>query len=501
MVKQLNRVATSGYCTGPADLFINAEGGIVYKEDEKILLFLLMSNLKLADSFYETAEGRLNLFEHTLDSIPDLKYKLALAHFMSNTIGIKLAPTLAITREAMRLKGKDNHSVDEEFEDHVRAIIDRPDKITNAMAYAQLMAGSAKKLPPFYKKLLKESFENFNDYTLRKFRAERKQVKLADAIKILHPKPANEKMSSFYKAIIENTKEASIEKGSVITEVLSDTSRTSQDKQEWIASNVEKIPINALLRNLTSVPNDREIHKVIARRVEEVLKVENGLPVIKIVNPFDIIKASINCKNQLLRADLDSVLNNYARKLDLGVKDSKVTFLVDVSGSMGGGWMGRDRDDSGTDIAALYLSFLFPALAEANTIHFYTFDTSTKKENADAYRLMTPLNVYYSAKKDLNPRGGTALVDSAKRVVAKTDPDILIIISDEVTWADTDKTVGWTFEKNAHPYVIMINPFPSGGTVFNKTNKVVKLSSLDAKLLYYIPALYDFKAFTKRIGV
>jgi hypothetical protein len=486
--KQLNRAGEFSH-----SYIINKEGGIVYKEDDQMLLFLLMSNLKLNDSFYESADERLALFESTLDKVSDLAYKLALARFMSNTVGIKLAPVLAITREALRLKGLNDVYATEKFQRVVKDVVDRPDKITNAMAYAELVAGSAKYLPPFYKKLLRERLESFNEYTLRKFRLERRHVKLADAIKLLHPKPDSDRMSRFYKAVIENTKEASIEKGSVVTEVLSDTSLTESQKDAWIADNVARIPINALLRNLSSVPDNPEVHSIIVRRLEEVLKLENGLPVIKIVNPFDIIKAAIHCNNQKLRADINVVLDKYARQIDLGVEGKKVAILVDVSGSMGG------YAESGYTVASLYLSLLFPALADRNTVSFYTFDTSVYKKNANAYRLMQPLSVYYSCQTDLQPRGGTSLVSSAKYVVSKENPDILIVISDEVTWADTDSTLNWKFDNNAHPYVIMINPFPSGGTVFSKTNKVVKVSSLDAKLLYYIPALYNYSHFKKQI--
>lgn len=495
MVKQLNRNARSGYAY--PHLVMNAEGGTVYKEDDEILLFLLMSNLKLNDSFYQTADERLNLFEATLDSIKDLDYKLNLARFMSNTVGIKLAPTIALTREAMRLKGVGHSTTCSTFHPAVRDIIDRPDKITNAMAYAEMLAGSAKYMPPFYKKLLRERLENFNDYTLRKFRMERRKVKLSDAIKMLHPKPVNTKMARFYKDVIEGNKSASIEKGSVITEVLSDASTSKLDKDAWIAENIERIPINALLRNLTNVPKDRNVHSALVRRVRDVLQLENGLPVIKIVNPFDVIKASINCNDQSLRRDLDAVISEYAHNLNLGLKGKKITFLVDVSGSMGGGW--HNDNESGTYIASLYLSLLIPALSDGNTISFYTFDTSVKKEKADAFALMSSLNVYYRAMEVLTPRGGTALVTSAKKVVADSNPDLLVVISDEVTWADTDNTVGWKFANNANPYVIMVNPYPSGGTVFSKTNKVAKISSLDAKLLYYIPALYDFSSFKRHI--
>ena len=47
---------------------------------------------------------------------------------------------------------------------------------------------------------------------------------------------------------------------------------------------------------------------------------------------------------------------------------------------------------------------------------------------------------------------------------------------------------------------IAINPSPySSGTVFDPEKPIVKLSAIDAKILYYIPALVSFRKFKEWI--
>ena len=233
----------------------NPEGGIVYEENISRNLFLQASAFKLRNSFYWSAEDRLKMLEASIDEERDFEYKIGLANFLSNYLGIRLSPVIILTRLAEQSKANTYHNFPNKnsITKTVAKIMDRPDKITNAIAYAQYNLGSGKELPPYYKRALRDAFEKYDAYTLRKFRLRRRKVKTADVIKLLHPKPRNLELSRLYKAIIENSKEASIEKGTVITEVLSDSKKTAEEKTAWITTNLDNIPINATVRNMGSI--------------------------------------------------------------------------------------------------------------------------------------------------------------------------------------------------------------------------------------------------------
>jgi len=457
----------------------NPEGGIVYEENISRNLFLQASAFKLRNSFYWSAEDRLKSLETAIDNEKDFAYKIGLANFLSNYLGIRLSPVIIATRLASEI-----YADKPRVTALVAKIMDRPDKITNAIAYAQYSKGSGKELPPYYKRALRDAFEKYDPYTLRKFRLRRRKVKTSDVIKLLHPKPRNLELSRLYKAIIENSKEASIEKGTVITEVLSDNKITTEKKQEWISSNLENIPINATVRNMKSVDSTDKNLNILYNKLKRGLRVENGFPVVKVLNPFDVLTAGVNSDAKKM-AVTNKALSEFVNQVDLGVNNLKIAFLVDVSGSMGG---------SNIETVAKYFSFLFPMMKNS-TIRLYSFDTSVHdmnkfvelyKSNAD-----NMINLYNLVQRDFRPSGGTALADAIRAVDLHDKPDLIIVFSDEVSWADS----GDSFVKHIDTPVIAINPVPSGATVFNPTKPVIKMSSVDAKIFYYIPILANFDKF------
>jgi hypothetical protein len=458
----------------------NPEGGLVYKDNSDINLFLQASAFKLRNSFYWTAEDRLQNLESAIDNERDFKYKIGLAYFLSNYLGIRLSPVIIATRLST------DFYVDKDLVHKlVKNIMDRPDKITNAIAYAQYSKGSGKELPPFFKRALKDSFERFDAYTLRKFRLRRRKVKTADVIKLLHPKPRNLELSKLYKAIIENSREASIEKGTVITEVLSDNKITAEDKQKWISKNLENVPINATVRNVKSIDSTAKNLETLSNKLKRGLRVENGFPVVKVLNPFDVLVAGLNSDSADKMKVIDKVLSEFVSNVDLGMGGKKISILVDVSGSMMSG---------GIDIAAKYFAFLFPMLKGAD-IKLYAFNTRVIDMNRVVeiykYNANSIINIYNLVRKDFRISGGTALSDSIRKVNAQDNPDLLIVLSDEISWADSEDN----FVKNIETPVIAINPYPSGSTVFNPTKPVIKMASIDAKIFYYIPILANFKKF------
>lgn len=482
------RVARSG-----GKLAVNPEGGIVFKESDAKSLFLTASGFKLRNSFYYTAKDTLKVLEDLTDANKDFAYKMAVAKFLAEMLGIRLSPVVIATREAMKLKpcNLDRWDADvspaearELLKNVVATIMDRPDKIANALGYAQYHWNEFRSLPPFYKKGLRNALEKFDPYTLRKFKMKRRKVKLADMIKALRPRPRNEKLSELYRAVIENRPEAAIEKGTVITEVLSDSTKTKEEKKEWVEQNLAKIPFNALIRNLRNVPHSNANAQILFERLEKALRVEAGLPVVKVANPFDVLQAGLNSGYAGFINASDSALMQFLSEVKLVDEGTKVSILVDVSGSMTG---------AGVDTAGQYIALLFPTLHNAD-VKLYAFNTTiTDRTNLVAlYQSMTPSSVREMFRRDFRPRGGTALADSVRAVTKQDSPDLLIVLSDEVSWAD--EISNRIFDVGAS--VIAINPFPQGRfTVFAPNMPVIKISSIDAKIFYYIPMMANFGKF------
>ncbi len=493
------RVTRSG-----GKLAVNPEGGIVYKEADAKSLFLTASGFKLRNSYYYTAKDTLKALEDLIDVNQDFAYKMAVAKFLASMLGIRLSPVVIATREAMKLKPcnldrwNDNLSPAEAREllkNVVATIMDRPDKVANALGYAQYHWGEFRSLPPFYKKGLRNSLEKFDPYTLRKFKMKRRKVKLADIIKALRPRPRNEEMAELYRAIIENRTEAAIEKGTVITEVLSDSTKSKEEKKEWVAKNLSKLPFNALIRNLRNIEPTAENVKTLEKRVNKALRIEGGLPVVKVANPFDLLNAGLNCGHAEFLAVIDKALGNYLSQVDLVGKGLKISVLVDVSGSMSSSWHRRGPSGGGIDVASDYIAMLYPTFRNAD-VRQYAFNTKIKdkSDRVALYKTLNPIALREMFLNDFPVNGGTALADSIRKVVAQDSPDLLIVLSDEVSWAD--EASNRVFDVGVP--IIAINPYPQGRfTVFAPNMPVVKISSIDAKIFYYIPMMANFGKFKK----
>lgn len=466
---------------------ITPEGSRLYAEDISKSLFLNASAFKLRNSFYWSAQDVMDALESLLDAETDYAYKLSMARFLADALGIRLSPVIITSREALRT---DRKTLQEKWllARAVEEIYDRPDKITNALAYSEYATGSAKMFPAYFRKALKSAFENFSPYTLKKFKMKRRRVKTADVIKLLHPKPRTDKLSRLYKAIIENSNEASIEKGTVITEVLSDKTKTQKDKTDWIKNNLTNLPINALIRNLRSLDDTVETLDNLERKLSSGLRSVNGIPVVKVVNPFDVLTAGINCGNTNIMNVIDRVLGDFIYNNNLGLSGLNISFVVDISGSMSMG---------GINIAGDYMALLLPML-QNNTIRLYAFNTRVhdRTNRLPTYRLnfRSPITLRTLFMSDFRANGGTSLADAVREVSRSDRPDLMIVISDEVSWADRH---GYSRLPSVDTSILAINPYPQGKfTAYNpKEPKVIKVSSLDAKVLYYIPIMADFNKF------
>ena len=465
---------------------VNPEGGKSFAEKDDKSLFLNASAFKLRNSFYWSAKDNLSVLEALIDDNTDLTYKLALAKFLSTMLGIRLSPVIITTREAMKLKGYKGSPLSRALlKSVVKDVYDRPDKIANALAYAQYQSNEFRSLPPFYKKALRDALERFDEYSLRKFKLKRRMVKMADIIKALRPRPRNEGLSKLYADIIGNSSGAAIEKDTVVTAVLSDTSKTNEEKREWVDENLEKIPFNALIRNLGNVANNEKNAEILAGRLNRALRVENGVPVVKIANPFDVLTAGVNSKYSQFMRVIDGALTDYLSQVNLLDNGANVSILVDVSGSMA---------RTGIEIVGDYLALLLPTLTNTN-IKLYEFGVSVRdvSKRLPLYLNNGPITIRSLISRDFKPSGGTALAESVRKVAKSDTPDLMIVMSDEVSWADTDGS-NQVFDIGCP--VIAINPLPQGRfTAFAPNLPVIKLSSLDARIFYFIPALSNFNGF------
>jgi hypothetical protein len=474
----------------------NPEGSIVLARKPEINLYLQGANLRLKNnSFYKEAEDKLKDFLK-LGKEVDMDYEIGLAKFLADK-GLKLSPVLLLSVLSSR-----GYS----FRDkHTEYIFNTPARISEAIALQNV--GLVKLNNSFKKNVLKLSLENMNEVTLRKNKMKRRKVKLADLIKLLRPHPKDAKMAALYKAIIQNTKEASLRPEENIVSIKTSTVLKEEEKKELIDTNLEKMPINQIIRNLKFLADKYDFNKNVELQ-KRVIEKLNSVKDYRMLNIFDVIMAAMFVP-QFEKALFEVVKKFVERtKTEFNYQDD-ATLLFDVSGSMSSsGFFGLNRGNDNKDGKGLGFMYLILFALLMKNIKLRTFSNDLNKDEKELANIVKKIQQgsFCDAYKDFNKHfekysGGTALVNSAKELCDE-DNEIknLIIISDEVSWKEGSNLTGGIAElsqKLSNKNLFLINPVVYAGTLFDKN--IVAISSLNPSVLIDMAIFLDEKGFIEYI--
>jgi len=479
---------------GKRKTITNPEGSIVLERKKEIQLYLEGCNIRIKGaSFYKEAEDKLKDFLR-LGKEVDMDYEIGLAKFLADK-GLKLSPVLLLAVLSSR-----GYS----FRDkHTEYIFNTPARIAEAISLQNV--GLVKLNNSFKKNALKVALESMNEVTLRKNKMKRRKVKLADLIKLLRPHPKTDKLAQLYKAIIQNTKEASLRPEENIVSIKSSTVLKEEEKKELIDTNLEKMPINQIIRNLKFLADKYDFNKNIELQKRVIAKL-NSVKDYRMLNIFDVIMAAMFVP-QFEKA-LYEVVKKFVEttKKEFDYQDD-ATLLFDVSGSMSSGGFSGIRSDNkdGKGLGFMYL-ILFALLMK--NIKLRTFSNDLNKDIKELENIVKKIqqgsfgDAYAAFNKHFEKySGGTALVQSATDLCDE-DEEIknLIIISDEVSWVEGKNLTGSISElskKLSNKNLFLINPVVYSGTVFDKN--IVAISSLNPSVLIDMAIFLDEKGFIEYI--
>lgn len=487
---QINRLKKQATATAA----VNKEGSAVFEDNltRRLLLSSLALNTRRSRSFYHTDDEAFREFlGHTREGLEkDPLFTLASAVYLSRK-GRRLAPVITLTEAVMT--GNQEEERRELLKQAMQPVFsDRPDKILTSLAHFQNEKGASfKALPPYYKRQLRLILSGFKPLTLKKFRAERRAVSLADAIKALRPRPANPDMGEFYRAIIERRREAKLEATEHVTATLSSTELTREKKEQVIRDSLETMPLKALITNIRQYAGmEADVQQRLVKRFRDLLANFDNDKVQKIFNICDLFIPKEALVSKELAATVNSILAKAVEKYAYAFDPKKrYTVLQDLSGSMYGGGRFSIANpriaDSARMLAVLY------SLVTADSIRVVCFDTKHIDSTADFasiaakcqgqplelfdrfYRLMSgPLQEEFN--------GGTSIVDTYLQNITGRE-DVVILNTDEVTWADNAPVVAiqqHIRRLNAGTDTVILNvAYTDGKVVADK--KVIRISGLD----------------------
>lgn len=411
---ELNRKANKAN----AQTMVNPEGAVVWKDDpyRAAILHGVSLNLRPKRTFYYTDEDRWNEFIAVLDEMcrKDLHFVEALVPYLRLEHGRKLSPMVIIGYLLANYPAKIKF-----LPRFINAsIIDTPKRMAEVMATYKLLSGSHSFASIGYRDAFRRILESYDDYTLRKNRMRRRAIKLADLIKVFRPKPQSEEMSNLYKAIIENRKEASLQAEEHVTALLSDTTKSIEEKRAILENEqtIHKMPFNALVRNLSQYAGSSiEVKMKIRERFLSVLEdLKKEKPsAMAVINPFMLMEvaesplwSSFGMLQDIIAEMVDTYIEYWGRHFD----KQKVAVLFDGSTSMT--W--HDRLKRGyAFLAATWGLFKFIDVRVFNDDYYAQQDYFRFVDKA--IRESSPFRLYIEMLEEKIPGGGTALVDSFQK--------------------------------------------------------------------------------------
>lgn len=247
----------------------NAAGGSAHKlpDHEKLMTSVLTCFFKEPKYYGDTSDDIIKTARKVINKDPEFVAKLACYarnEFHMRTVSQVLAAEVA--------KGAKGNKIVRRM---TRKVIERPDDITNILAYHFDTWGSRKDdkgnsknpVPRSLRRGIADIFPKFDEYQLAKYKQEDKAVKLKDALLIARPKPINQEQYQLWNRLIEGklatpeTREA----------ILSEKGQSRETWEEFIDSG--KMGYMAMLRNMNNFikygVSDRHLDKVISRLADE----------------------------------------------------------------------------------------------------------------------------------------------------------------------------------------------------------------------------------------
>ena len=304
------------------DFCPNEEGGIAFRPDMKTELMLrTVSSLISEDGFYKNGTSLNSDLRDTIHAVAkeDPEFILKLALYARSQMHLRSVPIVLMGEFAISA-GK---GAVENASRYIAETIQRPDEITELIAYVQAQNGHYKgKMPIMIKKGVRQAFGKFDAYQLAKYNRPG-EVTLRDAMFMTHPKPKNDTQAKTYADLAAGT----LASADTWEHAISTQGST---KEAW-AQIIPKMGYMALLRNLRNFLDKGVDIQLVLNRIT------NPAAVMKSKQfPFRFWSAYKEVQG---RSDSGNVLDALSDAADVSVQNVPkfpgVTFVTcDVSGSM-----------------------------------------------------------------------------------------------------------------------------------------------------------------------
>jgi 60 kDa SS-A/Ro ribonucleoprotein len=312
-----------------ANVTSNHEGEKAYRMTPELELYTLVVTSMFSDKFYESADGRLDRLRNLITQV-DPVFVAKLAVYAREQMYLRTMPLILVVELAKV------HNGDNLVRKTLQRVVKRADEITETLAYYQLAntRKGTKKLGSLSTQIrlgLGDAFNKFDEYQFAKYNRPG-EIKLKDALFVVHPKPISDEQ----QALFDKIERDELETPYTWETELSAKGNNAEVWTELIGSG--RLGYMALLRNLRNILDaevDTEAVKALVGQLThpEAVRRSKQLP-FRFLSAFRELKENSNPHTPMvLNAIEDAIMTSIENVKGF---DTNVTVAVacDVSRSM-----------------------------------------------------------------------------------------------------------------------------------------------------------------------
>jgi len=321
----------------------NYEGATAYKVSPALELYSAVVTSSLSNTFYEKTGDRIKRIRELIGkNHPEFVAQLAI--YTREKMYLRSVP-LVLAVELARV-----HQGDDLLSRLVARIVKRADEITELLAYYQAanQRDGIKKLNKLSKQLQKGlamSFNQFDEYQFAKYNRDT-EIKLRDALFLVHPKAKDDAQQKIFDKIVNDTLEVpytwEVELSRLgQTQFGHETNKRAAFRNKWqelIDSG--KLGYMALMRNLRNMleanVSQKHIEKVAERLSNEQAVARSKQLPFRFLSAFRELEKVKSTKIQVLLSALEEAMKLSVKNIKGFDANTEVLIACDVSGSMMG---------------------------------------------------------------------------------------------------------------------------------------------------------------------
>lgn len=321
---------------------INHAGAKAYTLTPAMELYTSVVTSILSDNTYEKADARLARIQALIRQ-NDARFVAKLAVYAREKMYLRSMPLVLLTELAQIHKG------DNLVSRTVGRVIQRADEITELLACYQManQRKETKKLNRLSKQIQKglaEAFNKFDEYQFSKYNRTGTDVKLRDALFLVHPKAKNEAQQVIFNKIAKDELATAQTWETTLSAVGQNDFDSETDKLEAKSQAWEQLILNgklgymAMLRNLRNIieanVSQEAIEKVCAT-LSNARAVANAKQFpFRFLSAYREVKLLQNGRVSNILAALETAVQHSANNIRGFDARTRVVIAADVSGSM-----------------------------------------------------------------------------------------------------------------------------------------------------------------------